>query len=271
MKYLSLVVSVLLGFSGLTLPALTAEAVTPKALSGRSHASAPNAKAILVKAAAELAKATSYQFEGPVTVASAKGAAQESFLSGAWQSPSSTYERTSAKAGSAESLVQAGKVYLRATGTLAPNPAASGQWYVAGYTVSKSPNPMAALQLAASTRGNLSLGADAQVNGKTCWTITSTLDPETAKALLAGLAAGAGGSLDPKATTKASGKIVWYVDQASGLLDSAVISGTQSTMVQGKSASLKVDANLSLKGVNGPVTLPDVSGAKPLPAKSSQP
>lgn len=270
MKSFSMVLSVLLGAAGLTLPAGTGEAAPPAPLRGRPHASAPTPQAILVKAAAQLAKASSYQFEGPVKVVAGKGSPQESFLSGAWQTPSTTYEKSSGKAGTAESLVDAGKVYLRATGSLVASPSVGGQWYVAGYTLPKSTNPMAALQVAASSRGNLSLGADTQVNGKTCWTITSILDPESAKALLAGLGAGAGVTLDPKATSKASGKVIWYIDQATGLLEAAAVTGTQSTTIQGKSSTVTLESSLSLKGVNGPVSMPDVSSAKPLPMVPSQ-
>lgn len=260
MKCPSVVLAALIGLSSVAIP-LHADSGTT-----RQVAVAPNASVLLLRASAQLAKASSYQFEGPVTVAPMQSTGQTYTLSGAWKNPASTYQKSSGKSGTAETLLDGSKVYVRATGSLNVSPAVAGQWYVAGYSVPTSVNPFSALPAAASGNSKLTLGSETQVNGKTCWTITAPLDSEAAKAILAGLGVGASVSLDPKATTKATGTASWYVDQASGMLQKASFSGMHTTQVNGKSTVLKVDAQLALKGVNEPVTLPDVSSAKPLPA-----
>lgn len=239
-----------------------AAATKPSALFQKS------ASELLTLSAAALAQTSSYQFSGPASVAAAPTRGKKRTpaaldVSGAFQKPSQNYSKVTLKSKTAEATAETysdGKdAYVRVS-----TAKKAGTWTRSNQPVGIQGNPFAALQLASNTISTVTLGPDTTLNGKQYITLTAVLNEEAARQLLGGLLAAAG--YDISTPTGASGKaeasLTYYIDPKTFLAEASHFSGTQAvTLSSGSTLKVTGTGDLALKGVNQPVTFPDVSGA----------
>ena len=227
-----------------------------------------SASELLTLSAAALAQTSAYQFSGPASVAAAapkgkKRTPSALDVSGAFQKPNQNYSKVAIKSktggATAETYSDGKDVYVRAS-----TAKKAGTWTRSNQPVGVQGNPFAALQLASNTVSTVTLGPDTTLNGKQYITLNAVLNEEAARQLLGGLLSASG--YDVSNPTSASGKaeatLTYYIDPKTFLAEVSHFTGTQSvTLSSGSTLKVSGTGDLSLKGVNQPVTMPDVSGA----------
>lgn len=266
-----------LGEGRLLTPSTPAQRVAVAAGAKTSMLTQLPASELLALSAAALSQTSSYQFSGPASVAtmSARAKARASSpldLSGAYQKPAQNYSKVVAKTKSgaksavAETYSDGTAVYVRASAGKK-----TGSWTKTSQQAALQGNPFAVLQLASKTVSTVTAGADATVNGKQYITLIAVLNEAAAQELLSSLLSASGYS--PSGSTAVSGKaeatMTYFVDPKTYLAEVSRFAGSQ-TITQSGGTSLKVSVSgeLALKGINAPVTMPDVSSAT-TPANSA--
>lgn len=223
---------------------------------------------LLALSAAALAQTSSYQFSGPASVSGAapkggKKTVSSLDLSGAFQKPTQNYSRAALKGQTAsasfESYSDGKNLYVKTSTSKK-----AGTWQVTSQPASAQGNPFAALQLASTSVSTVTAGADATLNGKTYITLNAVLKEDAARELLASLLSASGYDISTpaNASSKVEATLTYYLDPTTFLSEACHLAGSQTVSLStGKSIKVAVSADQNLKGVNQPVTMPDVSGA----------
>lgn len=242
----------------------------------------PSGAELLKRSAGALAAASSYKADGSISVSSSSSAGKSSqektiTLKSAYQKSSQTYVTTSISApkpGTLEGYSDGSAVYLKATGSMQNENIPAGQWLKKGAGKgSLSGNPLTNLQLM-SSMGTVTDQQDTTVDGKTYKVVQVTLTSELARSLMGMALAAAEQDIatsydtEIKATSDAQVEIDYLIDPSTYISEIARFHGSEVvTTEKGSTTKTSIKGELRLSGLNQPVSMPDVSGAKTVETK----